>query len=201
MTGPCASFDLGANTMSNQQVNGNPFYLDGVTDTGQPGGAILPQLTVGTPLTVNFFTASPRGTCDTSLGYTCAGNTATGTITASFTFLGPGSGATGKFTDTATYSADYNTSQSPRMLGIEQRSDCIVWSATNDPVTVNFTDGAVMKVTLSNAQDWAITPTITFNAAKRTIKPTKPGARAGVDSYLWDRHLEPGHTTASSCGV
>jgi PEP-CTERM motif len=121
--------------------------------------AFTESLTVGTPVTVNFFTAVPSGSCTG-----CGGsNTATGTITAAFTFVDP-SGATGNLSDTATYSANYSGTLA--CAGSANPSDCVVWSSSNDPITVNFTDGAVMTVQLNNAEDWAITPTMTFTMTK-----------------------------------
>lgn len=147
--------DLGTQTMSGQSVTNNPFYLDGTSHSGQ---ATLSALTVGTPVTVNFFTANPSGSCTG-----CTGSTASGTITASFTFTEP-SGATGTFSDTATYQANYTGTLS--CAGTANPADCVTWSTANDPITVNFSDGAVMTVTLNNAEDWAITPTITFDMTK-----------------------------------
>jgi hypothetical protein len=149
---------LGTANMSGQSVTNNPFFLDGISHTGQD---TLNALTVGTPFTTNFFTASPSSSC-TGCG---SSNTATGTITATFTFTLP-SGATGAVTDTAAYSANYNFTHPLACSGLSSgQSDCVVWNQP-DPITVNFTDGAVMIVTLNNARDWAITPTITFDMTK-----------------------------------
>lgn len=150
--GAVSGSDLGTNSLSGQSSTNNPFFLDGASHGIE--GTMQP-LTVGTPETVNFFTADPSGSCTG-----CTGTTASGTITASFTFIDP-SGATGAATDTATYSANYGGTLT--CSGGANPADCVVWNASGDPITVNFTDGAVMTITLNNAQDWNITPTVTFD--------------------------------------
>jgi hypothetical protein len=184
-TGPGIGFDLGANNLSGQSTssmtNGvNPFYLDGSATHNQEGS--LPTLIVGNPVTVNFFTAAPANayncpnTCAKSVSTAgISGNDgnnaqiAWGIITATFAFTTP-SGATGNFTDTATYAANYNgslTCAGQTVTGVansgHMQSDCIVWSSSNDPITVSFADGSAMTVTLNNAIDWNITPTVTFD--------------------------------------
>jgi len=152
--GAVAGPDLGAG-MSGQSVSSTSFSE---------------SLTVGTADTVNFFTAVPSGSCSG-----CSGSTATGTITATFTFVDP-SGATGNFTDTATYSANYSGTLA--CAGSANPADCVVWSTSNDPITVNFTDGAVMTIALNNAEDWAITPTVTFDMTKGPTAAPEPASLA-----------------------
>jgi hypothetical protein len=135
-------------------VTNNPFFLDGTAHSGED---TLPVLTVGgTPFTTNFFTAAPAGSLS---------GTHTGTITASFTFITP-SGATGAVSETANYSANYGGTLA--CTGDSSNpADCVIWNPP-DPITVNFTDGAVMTVLFNNAHDWNITPTITFNLTRGT---------------------------------
>ncbi len=173
--GAVGGSDLGTASMSGQSVTNNPFYLDG---TAHGNETAMQPLTVGTPETVNFFTADPAGSCTScgtsvsTTGITGTSSTnsiAYGTITATFTFTEP-SGATGVASDTATYAANYNgslTCNGAAVQGVKvgsvYQSDCVVWNAAGDPITVDFTDGDVMSVTLNNALDWNITPTVTFD--------------------------------------
>jgi hypothetical protein len=140
--------ELGTQTMGGQSVTNNPFYLDGVAHSGE---STFQPLTVGTPFTTNFFTSDPASSC-TSCGVS---KTATGTITATFSFSEP-TGATGSTTATGTYTANYNNN-----------TDSVVWN-TGNPITVNFTNGDVLTVTLINASDWNITSKITFNMTQTT---------------------------------
>jgi hypothetical protein len=177
---------MGTNSMSGQSVLNNPFYLDGTSHGIE--GTFLP-LTLNVPQTLNFFTASPAGSCTLSNNNTCVGvnnsgtgttNTATGTISATFTFTTP-SGASGTVTDTATYSADYNTTSPLACSGLSSgQSDCVVWNS-NAPVTVSFADGAVITVAVNNAKDWAITPTVTIDM---TTAPNGGGTGAPEPASL-----------------
>jgi hypothetical protein len=156
---------LGTQNTSGQTVTNNPFFLDGASHTYSVDGnplhnvvATMPVLTVGgAPFTTNFFTAAPNPGSLTGIH--------TGTITANFTFITP-SGATGAVSETAAYSANYGGTLS--CTGDSSNpADCVIWNPP-DPITVNFTDGAVMTVLFNNAHDWNITPTVTFNLTRGT---------------------------------
>ena len=158
-------------------------------------------LTVGgAATTYNLFTAVPAGSCgscastDTQTGVvTNSGssptNTASGTITIAFNFTTP-SGATGNATDTAVYSADYNTTNPLKCSGLSSgQSDCVVWSTANDPIVVTFSDGYTLTATLNNAQDWAITPTVTLaltntSGTGGTTKTPEPASLAILGSAV-----------------
>jgi PEP-CTERM motif len=113
-------------------------------------------LTMGTPTAdLNFFKVTPSYYC----GSCGSSDTATGTITVSFTFTEP-TGATGSLTDTATYTADYHND-----------TDSVDWSSANDPIVVTFSNGDVLDVTLVNASDWAITPEISFDLTGPAATP------------------------------
>jgi len=163
---------LGTQSMSGQSVTNNPFFLDGLAHTGED---TLSTLTVGTPYTTNFFTASPAGTCTG-----CVNHIASGTITATFAFTLPSS-ATGTLTTTATYSANYSGTLA--CSGTANPADCVVWNQP-DPLTVNFTDGAVMTVQLNNAQDWAITPTVTFTMTRAPTPAPEPASLVLLGSAI-----------------
>jgi hypothetical protein len=118
------------------------------------------NLTLGASTSaLNFFTVSPSQSC----GNCGSADTATGTIKVTFAFTEP-TGATGSFTDTATYTADYRND-----------TDSVVWSSANDPIVVDFSNGDVLDVTLINASDWAITPEIKFDLTDPSPTPI-PGA-------------------------
>jgi hypothetical protein len=129
------------NPAAGHSVSNNPFTLSA------PVGS--------STTTTDFFTADPT-TYSHNVCTVCGPtNTATGTIQASFTFSEP-SGATGTLIATGTYTADYNNT-----------TDSIVWN-TGDPLTVDFTDGDVLTVTLNNASDWNITSTMTYSMKQPT---------------------------------
>lgn len=153
-------------------VNAAPIAVDGhytVTETAVAGNTgAEPNLTadlattfnlnlnLNSPTTaVNFFTATPANNC-TGCG---AADTAIDTLHVTFAFTEP-TGATGTLTATGTFTANY-----------KNLTDSIVWTSA-DPLVVDFTDGLVLNILLNNAEDWAITPTISFTLTDPTPVPT-----------------------------
>jgi hypothetical protein len=139
------------------------------TITDDLSSSFTESLTYGISKTTNFISVAPAGSSGTCGGSKPACNstndTATDTIKVTFSFTLPTGGA-GDFVETGTYIADYDgtakydgksCTSSP---GTE--TDCVVWSTSNDPIVVSFSDGDTLDVTLNNAQDWTMTPTITF---------------------------------------
>jgi len=122
----------------------------------------------------NFFTANPAGSCGT--GCSTNNNTASGTITVTFNFTQP-SGATGNLTETGIYQAKYSGSPLPCTSSPAGQTDCINWSSANDPIAVHFSNGDVLDVKLYDAQDWAITPQVSFEMV--------PGPVAGAGLPGW----------------
>lgn len=116
----------------------------------------------------NFFTETPAYTCGTG----CVSDVASGTITATFTNLSDGTASTlSSYSLTAAYSALYTND-----------TDSVTWS-TPDPIVVDFTNGAVLDITLANASDWALTPQITFTDAPATPAP-EPASLAILGTAL-----------------
>lgn len=111
-----------------------------------------------------MFTLSPAGTCgsgcDTHRG-DANYNTASETITLTFSFTTPG-GATGNLTDTGLYQAKYSGSPLSCTTSPPGETDCITWSDGNNPITAVFSDGLELLLKLNNASDWSITPSITL---------------------------------------
>jgi hypothetical protein len=130
------------------------------TITDQLNSSFAENLTVGTPTAdLNFFTATPNGSC----GAGCVNYTASGTITVNFSFTEP-TGATGNLTEAGAYSAKYSgTYLTCSGKSGSGQSDCIQWSNLNNPIVVSFSDGAQLDITLFNAEDWSITPKISFD--------------------------------------
>ena len=99
-----------------------------------------------------FFTATPP-----SYGH---GSDDTATITATFTNLSDATASTvASYAGTATWEADYNN-----------QTDSITWHTPN-PLVVDFTDGAVVDITLVNASDWAIVPNLSFTLVDAPTPP------------------------------
>lgn len=133
-------------------------------------------LTIGTSTAeLNFFTASPSSSCGT--GCTIGPNegttkhphyyyTDTGTITVTFNINLP-TGITDTFTETGIYQAKYGGAPLSCTSSSAGDTDCIDWTSTN-PVPIIFATADpkiddVLYITLYNAQDWAITPKISFD--------------------------------------
>jgi hypothetical protein len=112
---------------------------------------------------LTFYTATPPGFGN--------GSNDTATITATFTNLSDGtSSAIGSYNDTAVWQANYNN-----------QTDSITWSNSGselDPIVVQFTDGASLDITLGNASDWSIMPTIKFTLVDTPAQVPEPASLA-----------------------
>ncbi len=144
-------------------------------------------LTIGGPATtpVNFITVTPAGSC----GSTCVKGpnegttshplfyyTASGTVGVAFSFSNITVLGGSTLTDTGLYQAKYGGSPlSPCALASGSGdSDCVTWShhsasstGGHDTLAVNFQQGSILgtlDIILNDAEDWAITPTISFQA-------------------------------------
>jgi hypothetical protein len=99
------------------------------------------------------------------------GSNDTATITATFTNLSDGTSSTaGSYNDTAVWLANYNN-----------QTDSITWSNSGselDPIVVQFTDGASLDITLGNASDWSIMPTIKFTLVDTPPQVPEPASLA-----------------------
>ncbi len=102
-----------------------------------------------------FITLTPSKVCGTGCVQDKANpkvDTASGTVHVDFTFKEP-TGASGDLSDTGAYQADYTESAILRQASL-------VWSTDNDPIKVDFSDGAVLQLILGNRT--TIESTITF---------------------------------------
>lgn len=141
-------------------------------------------LTSGTQtLYQSFFTADPTGSCGTASS--CAWNatpspyTQVVSLLAAFTFSEtPTTGSwagiklTGTLTQVGTYEAKYSGAELPCSFSGSGESDCVNWSGAGGNTsstklghvedTVTFADGDTLDVFFQNAQDWDITPKISF---------------------------------------
>ena len=115
-------------------------------------------------------------------------DTAEGTITVTFSFTQP-TGATGQLSETGTYYAQYGYQQAGHYLPTSctdsspPNIDCIEWThsgSDQDPLVVNFTNGDALDITLNNAEDWSITPTIQFDLIQHSGQQGAPGPIAGA---------------------
>jgi hypothetical protein len=170
---------LTGNTASEPSLGGNLGSFVSQTKNGNQvisfTNSLNEPLNVGSATTAAaFFTTSPAGSCDSAC--TNGQTTTTATLTVNFTLTEPSSTTPTTVTATATYEADYNGD-----------SDYVDWagytngtSSTGQPcysyndgssptsdacttITVSFTDGASLAITLSNASDWNIQPYISFD--------------------------------------
>jgi len=115
---------------------------------------------------LSFITINPSGSCGTGCG--TPNPTQSGTVTVHMNFID--GGQTLSLTETGTYQAQYNAMASYLPCkGISGTgvSDCIDWGTTtqasqSDTRLLTFTNGDVLHVTFYNAEDWSITPYISF---------------------------------------
>lgn len=155
-------------TITDHGVTGDPSI------TGKLSGpAVLTGLGVNT--TFNLATWGPQGSCT---GADCSGHIVTDPFSVAFTFTDPAGHSHG-LTQGGTFVAAYTlpplgcVGTDPASTG--GQSDCVVFtgagttSTSNYPTrlsvtdNVDFGDGYHLAVTFTNAIDWAITPTVTFN--------------------------------------
>jgi hypothetical protein len=131
---------------------------------------------------VNFITTSPAGSC----GSGCINYTASGTLTITFNVT-DAAGHSATATQTGTYEAKY----SGTYLGCSGKSgmgqsDCVDWTGSNGTSTgkvtdvLNFGDGTILDITLYNAEDWAITPKISFDLDPTPLPATLPLFMSGL---------------------
>jgi hypothetical protein len=131
---------------------------------------------VNTQAKTNFITVAP---CNGCASY---GSTVTGTLTVTFSnFTFNGVAATIESITptsvTGTYEAKYGGSALSCTTSGPGNTDCVNWGTNSNSngstqYVIDFTDNAVLDVTLYNANDWNITPEISFDLA------TAPGAPA-----------------------
>ena len=128
-------------------------------------------LTLGGAATspVNFFTASPASYCGYCWG-TLGNETASGTITANFYFTNV-TVQSGSTSANALYQAKYGGTELGCSDSGSGSTDCVDWGVTTPPssygaynttLAINLTNGDLLDITLLSAEDWSITPQITF---------------------------------------
>ena len=141
---------------------------------------------------LNFFTASPAG----SSGLGCGGrkeakcnssnDTVSGTIFVTFSFeeLGGPKGktviATGSLTETGIYEADY-AGQLSCSSSTGNQTDCIDWQIADSAIPVKLSNGNILDVTLFDAEDWAITPKISFDLDPTPLPASLPLFVGGLE--------------------
>jgi hypothetical protein len=77
------------------------------------------------------------------------------------------------YSDTAVWEADYHND-----------TDSITWSASSNPIVVDFTDGSVLDITLGNASDWSIVPTVQFTYSDTPAPAPEPTSLALLGAAL-----------------
>jgi hypothetical protein len=164
----------GASTVTvdgNYTISYVPDIGNGPKITDDLKGSFSKGLKLGGPASSesSFFTTSPAGSSGLCGGRgqskcNSSNDTVSGLLDVTFTFPG----VTGSFLETAEYQADYDGQLSCSSSKGKQ-TDCIDWTgAINGALTfgVTFSSGALkgdlLDVTLYDAQDWAITPKISF---------------------------------------
>lgn len=153
----------------------------GITDDLSGNGNLtLTKNTWSTP--TNFFTASPAG----SSGLMGLNPTVIGTLNVTFHFTEAG-GVTGTLTESATYEAKYGGSPLANCTNSPAGdTDCIVWNgASNTPngfvtLAATMSNGDIMDVKFYNAQDWNITPEISFDLDPTPLPAALPLFAGGL---------------------
>lgn len=155
----------------------------------------LPALGTETSL-MNFFTASPAGSCS---GGGCIGGrygTETDLLTVTFSNLAiSGIGTIGSLTTTATYTAKYSGSELSCAVGdhvspSRGATDCIVWAGASNTwngstmLTESLGNNTDLNIYLYNATDWSITPKIGFELVDAKTSVPEPGSLALLGTAL-----------------
>jgi len=183
----------GSYTLSYHATAGNaPTLSDKLGKTVKGVRTFTEKLTLDAndPTTaVNFFTASPTSSC----GSTCTPDvegtynsrthtwsyrtyyTASGTITVNFAFTNV-TVLSGDTSETGLYQAKYGgTPLTPCALASGAGdTDCITWDKSNDPLVLNLSDGYTLSIILGDAEDWAITPKISFQLTTTPVHNPPP---------------------------
>jgi hypothetical protein len=148
---------------------GSGYYDPSITDDLGMGSSHPLNLTGSS---TNFFVASPSGSCGKESSCSGPNYTQSGTLDVTMDFTEYNSSnviiGTGSLTETGTYTAKYSGTD----LGCSGKSgsgqtDCIDWTGAatgvGGSVKLPVAIGSVLlDVTFYNAQDWAITPKISF---------------------------------------
>lgn len=139
---------------------------------------------------MNFFTASPAGSCG---GSGCSGGyhpTETDSLTISFTNLSiSGIGSLSSLATTATFTAKYGGTILPCASGDGVSpsygdTDCLVWNGAantyNGSTMLTAALGSThdLEIYLYNATDWNITPRVAFELVDSTTSVPEPGSLA-----------------------
>jgi len=141
---------------SENNVHLNGAGTQSITTLNSPYSIYLGPNAPTTP--VPFFVVDPAascGRCKSSANH----HTASDTVKVTFAFTTP-TGAHGNFVETAQYLANYSAS-----------TDSLDWASSNDPIVASFTDGSVIDISLNDASDWNIAPTISFDMTKAPNVP------------------------------
>lgn len=141
------------------------------SSTGTTGNFSFSLNTGQSTAVQNLAPFAPDATCQ---GPGCSGGTETDALTLTFNFTSP-SGA-GTASDTGTFTAKYARPYLACDPGGDGagKSDCVQWASASNPIVVHFTDGAVMDITLGNASDWNITPTVQFTLVSGRVPVPAP---------------------------
>src|SRR5665213_123973 len=159
----------GSYTLSYVSSAGNAPKLTDKLGKNKNGLRVFTEdLVVGDPATtaVNFFTAGPSAACgntcvlDLEVTHNSRGKeidstykTASGIITVAFAFSNV-TVLSGDTSETGLYQAKYGgLPLSPCAIASGSgKTDCITWTAGNDPLAINFTNGYTLDITLNDAE-------------------------------------------------
>lgn len=197
---------LGENPAAgNNSTTGGPVITPGLTFSDSVTlvmNTVTAINTAGSEHT-GFFTLAPQASCkgpSAALGspgcYTPSlsekladwgwAGTETDRVTGSF-LITDALGNTVTIAESGTFSAKYGGSKLPCAANSDNgNTDCFIWDGStpaNNGVTgsflkqVTFSDGTKLDVTFKNAEDWDITPTLTF---KETVAGTPQQQDVGV---------------------
>jgi hypothetical protein len=172
-------------TLTTSGLSGNAPSI--ANDFGSGDCQSITWATLGTKGPDNLFTASPAGSSP--------GNKASENLSVTFTVSDLDSGlppttnidaiATGTYTANYTFPTLACAASDPSSQN--GQSDCILWSTTNNPMQFTLTGvdaGTFLDITLNNAVDWNITPTVTFNLTKTPLGKTPPLPEPGTLALL-----------------
>lgn len=174
----------GTYTVGISNAHGN---TPSITDNLPASFSINPTMNGPATAQQSFFTVTPANSCGSGCASQFEGSpywtneyTASATLTVTFTFTNMTPVAGSDLTETALYQAKYGgAALSCATASGPGQTDCVTWTISNpngtDPLVINFTNGDQLAINFFDAEDWAITPKISFQLTDPGATPL-PGA-------------------------
>jgi hypothetical protein len=188
----------GSYTVSYTPIAGNSPTFTYSGALSHTSFTINPTLNGAATAQQNFFVINPTSSCGSNCikgpneGTTSHPKyyyTQEGTVSVTFSFSGLTVLSGSYLTETGLYQAKYGgAALSPCALPSGSGdTDCITWKTTaqggHDPLIVNFSNGTTLAISLYDAEDWAITPKVSFKLYTTPVNAPPPAVP--VPGAIW----------------